>query len=396
MWTSKRERYYRERRWSRLSEFTWETNDEFPTQKITTLGYFQVFSVVFLFLSFNPDLSSLYNSADNRDYCEYIHVRPGDSDDTTNPHDPIREVTVKSFSMSVHIRRPGFQLLSLVDPAKLANPSLKSFADTPCLLPDQYRIYTSFYAPCILFTFLILVLLNISRARFHAFRTIPSPIHSSSGRASPNPMVNTDPGLWSATWSPYTTLPVSPPHTRAGTATMLVASQSGSPSPVSPSFVLPYSDADEDEEDTLYPTKYTVRRDSHKLREDDGWSHVGRSREEEAYEIVSDQEPDGGNSAGHQIQPEFITPPGHARHLSSMRRQKGWSYTFMLGGQGRRITLRLPTWTSLHNLFDLFALSGSDLVPRRRRGRWMSVFLDGLSVFWPAAIVWVIINWTIL
>jgi ethanolamine phosphate phosphodiesterase len=334
-------------------------------------------------------------------------VRPGDSDDTTNPHGPIREVTVKSFSMSVHIRRPGFQLLSLVDPAKLANPSLKSFADTPCLLPDQYRIYTAFYAPCVLFTFLILVLLNISRARFHAFRTIPSPIHGSSGRASPNPMVNTDPGLWSAIWSPYTpTLPVSPPgtlpphirtsHTRAGTTTMLVASRPGSPSPVSPSFVVPYSDADEDEEDTLYPTKYTVRRDSHKLREDDGWSHVGRSKEEEGYEIVSDQEADGRNGAGHRIHSEFITAPDHARHLSFMKRQKGWSYTFMLGGQARRITLRLPTWTSLHNLFDLFGLSGSDLVPRRRRNSWMLVILDGLSVFWPAAIVWVIINWTIL
>ena len=354
-------------------------------------------------------LLSIYDSADDRDYCEYVHVRPGDADDVTNPHGPIREVTVKSFSMSVHIRRPGFQLLSLVDPAKLASPDLKSFVDAPCLLPDQYRIYTSFYAPCILLTFLILVLLNLSRSRFRALRKnlslAPPTTRSSSGRASPS----ADSGLWSATWPPYTpALPVSPPgtlpphirtprtpHTPVGSMAMLVASQPGSPSPASPaSLVIPYSDQDEDEEDTLYPAQYAVRRDSHHKREDDGWSHVERSREEEAYEMVSDQEVvGGGNNLGRQIHSEFITAPDHARHL---RRRKGWSYTFMFRGRPRRITLRLPTWTALNNFFDLFALSGSDLVPRRRKDRWMAVILDALSVFWPAAVVWVIINWTIL
>jgi hypothetical protein len=171
---------------------------------------------------------------------------------------------------------------------------------------------------------------------------------------------------------------------------MFVASQPGSPNPASPSFVVPYSDPDEDEEDTLYPAQYTVRRDSH-MHEDDDWSHVGRSREEDAYEMISDQEADGGNSSGQEIHSEFITAPDHSR-----KRRIGWSYTFMLGGRVRRISLHLPTWTSVHNFVDFFGLSGSDLVPRRRKDRWTSVILDGLSVFWPAAIVWGIINWTIL
>jgi hypothetical protein len=312
--------------------------------------------------------------------------------------------------MSVQIRRPGFQLLSLVDPAKLSTPDLKSFADTPCLLPDQYRIYTSFYAPCIFFTFLILVLLNISRARFRALRTnlsLAPSTHNNSGQTTPNLTVNMDPGLWSATWSPYTpTLSVSPPgklpsrirtpRTLSGTATMLVASQPGSPSPISSPLIIPYSDADEDEEDTLYPAQYAVRRDGHKQIEDGDWSHVGRSREEETYEMICDQEAREGHSLERQIHSEFITAPDHARHLSSVRKQNRWSYTFMLGGRARRITLRLPTWTAVHNLVDLFGLSGSDLIPRRRRDRWTSVIQDALSVFWPAAIVWVIINWTIL
>ena len=359
----------------------------------------------------NPDLSSLslYNSADDRDYCEYVHIHQ-DPDAATNPHGPIREVTVKSFSMSVHIRRPGFQLLSLVDPSKLANPFLKSFADAPCLLPDQYRIYTSFYAPCILFTFLILVLLNLGTSRFRGLRKnlslAPPTTRNSSGRASPN----VDSGLWGATWPPYTpALPVSPPgtlpphirtpHTPVGTMTMLVASQPGSPRPGSPaSLVIPYSDRDEDdEEDTLYPAQYAVRRDGHKQRDDDSWSHVEQSGEEDAYEIVNDHEAGvGGNSLGRQIHhSEFITAPDHAaRHV---RGHRGWSYTFMYKGRPRRITFRLPTWTALHDCFDLLELSGSSsLVPRRRKDRWTSVAVDVLSVFWPAAIVWVIINWTIL
>ncbi|KAF8806470.1 hypothetical protein BYT27DRAFT_7191027 [Phlegmacium glaucopus] len=358
-------------------------------------------------------------SADNRDYCEYVHVGPGDSADTTNPHGPIREVTVKSFSMSVHIRQPGFQLLSLVDPAKLASSDLKSFADTPCLLPDQYRIYTSFYAPCIFLTFLILVALNFSRARFRTLRkpenlSLTPPTRSSSGRASPNPMVNPDSAMWTATWSPYApALSVSPPgtlpsyirtpHTPAGITRMLEASQPGTPNPASPSsLVVPmsYSDRDEDEEDTLYPTQYAARRDIHMQREDDDWSYAGRSKEDEDYEMITDQEAGRGNSLGRQIHSEFITAPDHARQPSSLRRQKwSWSYTFTFKGRARRITLRLPSWTSVYNFFDLFGLSGSDsmgISPRRRRDRWMSVILDALSVLWPAVIVWVIINWTIL
>lgn len=344
-------------------------------------------------------------------------MRPGDPADAHNPHGPIREVTVKSFSMSVHIRRPGFQLLSLVDPAKLANPDLKSFADIPCLLPDQSRIYTSFYAPCILFTILILVLLNFSKVQSRHHRknlSLAPPTHSSSGRASPIPMTSplADPGLRSAIWSPYTpSLSVSPPgtlpsyirtpHTPAGTKTTFVASQPGSPTPGSPSsLVVLYSDHDEDEEDTLYPTQYAVRRDVHKEREDDDWSHVGHSREEEAYEMITDQEAGSSNSLGRRIHSEFISAPDHARHFSSVRKQKwSWSYTSMLGGRTRRITFRLPSWASVHNFFDLFGLSGSDPVgisPRRRRHRWMSVTVDTLSVFWPAVIVWVIINWTLL
>ncbi|QRW21311.1 hypothetical protein RhiXN_06300 [Rhizoctonia solani] len=49
-------------------------------------------------------------SGDDHDYCEVRHPIGDDSGQT------VREISVKSFSMAMGIRRPGFQLLSLVAP----------------------------------------------------------------------------------------------------------------------------------------------------------------------------------------------------------------------------------------------------------------------------------------
>lgn len=105
-------------------------------------------------------LTSPY-SGDDHDYCEYLHSIPlvEDGPDPTVEH--AREVTVKSFSMAMGIKRPGFQLLSLVPPpivpdyaAEFGN---KTFADSPCLLPDQLGIYTTRYVPFLVITLLILL-----------------------------------------------------------------------------------------------------------------------------------------------------------------------------------------------------------------------------------------------
>ncbi|KAJ6594046.1 hypothetical protein B0H19DRAFT_921540 [Mycena capillaripes] len=86
---------------------------------------------------------SIIFSGDNRDYCEYNHPVEVPDREAEESTAPIREVTVKSFSISNHIRQPGFQLVSLVDPT----PGGKSFSDAPCLLPDTSSIYSSLYAP---------------------------------------------------------------------------------------------------------------------------------------------------------------------------------------------------------------------------------------------------------
>ncbi|EIW63035.1 uncharacterized protein TRAVEDRAFT_69187 [Trametes versicolor FP-101664 SS1] len=99
---------------------------------------------------------------DDHDYCEYVHTVP--SVDTKRPSPPasIPEITVKSFSMAMGIRRPGYQLLSLIPPA--AFPETQTIAHTPCLLPDQLGIYLNIYVPLIVLSLAILLLSNIRRS----------------------------------------------------------------------------------------------------------------------------------------------------------------------------------------------------------------------------------------
>ena len=76
------------------------------------------------------------NSGDDHDYCEYTHIF----------HERrIPEVTIKSPSIAMGIRQPGFQLLSL-------SGETRTNAHVMCSLPNQLRIYCWAYAPLILAT----------------------------------------------------------------------------------------------------------------------------------------------------------------------------------------------------------------------------------------------------
>ncbi|KAF8739631.1 Metallo-dependent phosphatase, partial [Rhizoctonia solani] len=94
-------------------------------------------------------------SGDDHDYCEVRHPIGEDSGQT------VREISVKSFSMAMGIRRPGFQLLSLVAPDP-SSPYRQTFADTPCHLPDQMHIYTHVYA---IFGFISILVLSYLNAK---------------------------------------------------------------------------------------------------------------------------------------------------------------------------------------------------------------------------------------
>ncbi|KAI0645414.1 Metallo-dependent phosphatase-like protein [Trametes meyenii] len=113
----------------------------------------------FLLQSIRP---AIVFSGDDHDYCEYTHTLPVTESKRPSAPDSIPEITVKSFSMAMGVRRPGYQLLSLIPPS--ASPDVQTFAHTPCLLPDQLGIYLSVYVPLIVLSLSALLLSNIRRS----------------------------------------------------------------------------------------------------------------------------------------------------------------------------------------------------------------------------------------
>ncbi|KAF7315537.1 Metallophos domain-containing protein [Mycena indigotica] len=306
-------------------------------------------------------------SGDNRDYCEFNHTVDLE---VAGGSKSVREISIKSFSMSVHIKRPGFQLLSLVDPTT----SGTSMADTLCLLPDTAKIYGSLYTPFALLTLIFLFVFNIYRSK--RLRNAPLPPMSlsplSSNDHSPNNLGAASP------WSPFTpAVPLSPrnklpPSLRTPNATpgpTMRASRPATPlgSPMlTPAIIF---QADEDEDDTLYPAQYAMQRNGH--IDDEEWP---APRDDPA--------------------PAFFLPaPGNPKPVAVSH---GWSWTFVFRGRRRRMALSIPTWRSLLDLVSLLAPgSDSDMI-LRRKGLFWATIADVLGVLWPTVLLWIIFAWWML
>lgn len=95
-------------------------------------------------------------SGDDHDYCEHYHQ----SSFPSGQPRIVREVTVKTISMVMNVRRPGFQLLSLA-PSELRTEGLDTYADELCLLPDQLRIYLNIYLPLLALSLLAVLASNV-------------------------------------------------------------------------------------------------------------------------------------------------------------------------------------------------------------------------------------------
>lgn len=84
-----------------------------------------------------------------------------------SPPTSVPEITVKSFSMAMGIRRPGYQLLSLIPPVGSQfdqhQDQDRYVAHRQCLLPDQLGIYLSIYIPLSVLTLIALFASNIRR-----------------------------------------------------------------------------------------------------------------------------------------------------------------------------------------------------------------------------------------
>ncbi|KAG1855731.1 hypothetical protein DFJ58DRAFT_880291 [Suillus subalutaceus] len=99
-----------------------------------------------------------------------------------------------------HIRRPGFQLLSLIPPDSAVSPHGSTFADAACLLPDTFRIFNSIYLPALVLTAIVLLYLDISPDRHRRRFSTLSPISATRSRPS-SPLSGPESAIWT-NWSP--------------------------------------------------------------------------------------------------------------------------------------------------------------------------------------------------
>ncbi|KAI0028754.1 hypothetical protein K488DRAFT_57855, partial [Vararia minispora EC-137] len=88
-------------------------------------------------------------SGDDRDYCDITHTLLAKGNE-------VREITLKSFSPSRHIARPGFQLLSLMPDA--VRPSHTSAL---CLLPPAGTPVRRIYMPLLALQVIFFLITNI-------------------------------------------------------------------------------------------------------------------------------------------------------------------------------------------------------------------------------------------
>jgi ethanolamine phosphate phosphodiesterase len=110
-----------------------------------------------------PEIAHIY-SGDDHDYCEVIH-----REYTSSP----KEITVKSLSWAMGVRRPGFLLTTLWNPVDLdtgkpigvsrSSPTLQNHL---CLLPDQLGVFTR-YAFVLTLTLVVLFVRSIYLVFFY-------------------------------------------------------------------------------------------------------------------------------------------------------------------------------------------------------------------------------------
>ncbi|KAF9012462.1 hypothetical protein BDQ17DRAFT_1343946 [Cyathus striatus] len=332
-------------------------------------------------------------SADNRDYCDYTHTLPWTSE--ADVSHLVREITVKSFSMSVHIRKPGFQLLSVVNPSTVSDPGGKPYGTSPCFLPDQYGIYASIYFPIAILTCLSLLIFNIATSRRRS-KSRPSPI--SFTQSSPRLSVHPPTTPLSPIWSPHT--PALSTYRDNASHTNITSSprpklfrlpSSTSTLPPSPllspqSYITNFNG--EDDETAPYTPHYAVHRTP--SWKDEEWSIV------EANYHYDYQETENTDSVKEALYASNSLPSEPSSNDSSTARSRDLSWAFVFRGRVRRLTLKAPSWESCVELGPFLSLFIADGSSRIRGGILKDTARDIVTVFWPALFIGAVITWIMM
>jgi hypothetical protein len=241
------------------------------------------------------------------------------------------------------IRRPGFQLLSLVSPDS-SNPYAPTFSDTPCHLPDQMHIYTHVYAICGALSILILAYVNATRGRFQANQ--PS---------LELPKISQHPQGVSLLRSSSLNVP-SPRVLRSRPVTPI-----GSPLIPSSPVLLAATVEDDDDAISYLPSPSTAPPTPASYFDLGGEEH---SFSLPSPALASDQRP---------------------------RRPTSWMRTKSRSRPGWVEAKDQPWWSSARNLFDLVGCGSLCSRPQRERGFLGRLVADIVSCAWPPVVVLAII-----
>lgn len=360
-------------------------------------------------------------SADDKDYCDYIHIPPRDvviDPSASSPEDKplakpqnVREITLKAFSPSPEIRRPGFQLLSLVSPSSHPVP----LATTACFLPDYPSVYAWRYLPLLLITILTLVFLRRRKMRLSP---LPTHLHASSLHKSfslhslPSAPWSPQPGPhpptpFSTDWSPHTpgffsphARPRSPKSSPASPQEEIPKSALRSPLPNSLSL-----SAMQDRTTGYLPTTPTFRAtaiprahpgDGHEphMQLPTGPAHLEVDEADEGDEFGYGY----GLGYGHQPlrvkldRPNVNTEDYEDDEAGSPDSPDEFALNFTLYGRRRRFALWIPLLTGWSRTRGR---ASAGLRGRRRgvRAFLTRVGLDVWYVLWPAGGLWIGLAW---
>lgn len=341
----------------------------------------------------------------------------------------IKEVTLKSFSPTRHIRYPGFQLLSIISPHSInssasvagIDQTASTFSDSLCLFPDQNVFYLSRYPLALLSITFVILIYNYRTPRPLRLAVLPPPMHlishpsPSATGASANPYNPNYPGSpmpQSAAsefsqFAPFSpTSPLAPPKSpygalppmmRTPTGDTLAAphlramNHSSSPrahTPQSSGMLSPTSmfmrrddddeDAEHDAEDAMYPSHYMGNGDDRSPNGNGNGSTASSSRSPSWT----------GSKYGKESKDSYFLPAPLAKRS---RDDISWSWTFVYRGRRRRMTIRWPRF---------LAGGGSSGVEQGPRGRTADVLggtaKDFVRVVWPALLFWLSTLWWIL
>ncbi|EIW82717.1 Metallo-dependent phosphatase [Coniophora puteana RWD-64-598 SS2] len=337
-------------------------------------------------------------SGDDHDYCEVRHTYTyTDASSNTTREEIVPEVTVKSFSMVTGVRRPGYQLLSLAarvpEPELLPQiPQAPPPAHAPCTLPDQLGIYVLTYVPLAVLSVLVLVVVNVQRVR-RRYRK------REWGRRD-----SAKDGLRSGYWEPErreTPLPHGDRKRRmeGGRGRERDVEELELDDLV---FVNPDADTVEEPPDEVERFKLVARRATAASEQGVSGFYGGHGRGA-GFQPTSEEEE--GLEAEMDVLPEPATNvknrnrSGNGRFSRSSRWPR-WTWTFVLRGQVRRVSVPWPFGCCARGtgagsrrrwIMQQVRDSGED-----ERGFVGGLVRDVRDVAWPAIVVFLVVNWVVM